>query len=233
MTEVAADSTSTGAAGGSAGQAGPGGAAPGAGERGEFAVRSAREVYRGRIMALRVDEVQMPDEQVVVREVVEHLGAVAIVALDEAGQVTLIRQYRHAVGGYLLELPAGLLDVEGEPALATARRELFEEAALRAARWHTLLDLRPSPGMSDEAVRVFLARDLTEVPAEERYVGMHEETDLGAHRVPLDDAVDAALAGEIENAATVAGLLAASRLRAAGWAGLRPPDAPWPARPGH
>jgi ADP-ribose pyrophosphatase len=183
-------------------------------------------------MALRVDDLRMPDGDVAVREVIEHLGAVAVVALDEAGQVTLIRQYRHAVGEYLLELPAGLLDVPGESAPDTARRELFEEASLRAGTWHTLLDLRPSPGMSDEAVRVFLARDLTDVPAAERHVGRYEEVDLGPHRVPLDDAVAAALAGRIENGVAVAGLLAAAHARAAGWAPLRPADAPWPARPG-
>ncbi len=203
------------------------------GSSARFAVQSSREAYRGRIMALRVDEVRMPDGDVAVREVVEHLGAVAIVALDETGRVTLIRQYRHAVGGYLLELPAGLLDVPGEPAPATAARELYEEASLRAGRWHTLLDLRPTPGLSDEAVRVFLARELTEVPAGERHVARHEEVDLGAHRVPLDEAVAAAMAGEIENAAAVAGLLAAAHARDAGWAPLRPADAPWPGRPGH
>jgi 8-oxo-dGTP pyrophosphatase MutT (NUDIX family) len=198
-----------------------------------FAVESSRYVYRGRIMALRVDDVRMPDGDLAVREVVEHLGAVAVVALDDGGQVTLIRQYRHAAGQHLLELPAGLLDVPGEAAPDTARRELFEEAALRAGTWHTLVDLRPSPGFSDEAVRVFLARDLTDVPVADRHVGRHEEVDLGAHRVPLDEAVAAALAGRIENGVTVAGLLAAAHARDAGWAPLRPAGASWPARPGH
>ncbi|MEN3359260.1 MAG: 8-oxo-dGDP phosphatase [Mycobacteriales bacterium] len=198
-----------------------------------FVVQSSREEYRGRIMALRVDEVLMPDGAVAVREVIEHLGAVAVVALDDDGRVTLIRQYRHAVGEYLRELPAGLLDVPGEPAPATAARELYEEASLRAGRWHTLLDLRPTPGLSDEAVRVFLARDLREVPERERYVATHEEVDLSVQRVPLDEAVAAALAGEIENAVAVAGVLAAARARDAGWAPLRPADTPWPARPAH
>ncbi len=198
-----------------------------------FRVVESREVYRGRVIGLRVDKVQMPGGRVAVREVVEHLGAVAVVALDEADRVVLIRQYRHPVGQYLLELPAGLLDVAGEPAVDTARRELFEEAALRARTWHTLLDLRTSPGMSDEAVRVFLARDLSEVPEAERYAGQDEETDLGAHRVPLDDAVRAALVGRVENAIAVAGLLATAYARDAGWTPLRAPDVPWPARPAH
>jgi 8-oxo-dGTP pyrophosphatase MutT (NUDIX family) len=198
-----------------------------------FRVVDSREVYRGRVLGLRLDRVRMPGGRVAVREVVEHLGAVAVVALDEAGHVVLIRQYRHAAGEYLLELPAGLLDAPGEQPLETARRELFEEAALRAGTWHTLLDLRTSPGMSDEAVRVYLARDLTEVPEPERYAGHDEETDLGAHRVPLDDAVRAVLAGRVQNAIAAAGLLAAAHVSAAGWTPLRPADAPWPARPDH
>jgi 8-oxo-dGTP pyrophosphatase MutT (NUDIX family) len=203
-----------------------------AGEQEKFPVVESTEVYRGRVIGLRVDKVQMPDGRVAAREVVEHLGAVAVVALDEAGRVVLIRQYRHPTGEYLLELPAGLLDVSGEKAVDTARRELFEEAALRAGTWHTLVDLRTSPGMSDEAVRVFLARDLTEVPERERYAGREEEIDLGPHRVALDEAVRAALDGRVENSIAVAGLLAAAYVRDAGWVPLRPPDSPWPARPG-
>jgi len=202
-----------------------------AGEDERFQVVESRAVYRGRVITLRVDRVRMPDGRVAVREVVEHPGAVAVVALDEADRVVLIRQYRHPTRGYLLELPAGLLDVSGEPAADTARRELFEEAALRAATWHTLIDLRTSPGMSDEAVRVFLARDLAEVPEPERYAGRDEETDLGPHRVPLDEAVRAALDGRVENSIAIAGLLAAAYVRDGGWARLRPADAPWPARP--
>ena len=198
-----------------------------------WAVLSSRQEYRGRVIGVRVDEVRMPGDRTAVREVIEHPGAVGIVALDEVGQVVLIRQYRHASGGYYIELPAGLLDVAGEPALVAAGRELAEEAALRAQTWHTLVDVRPSPGMSDEAVRVFLARDLTPVPEGERYVGFDEETDLDVHRVPLDDAVRAVLAGEIENGVAIAGLLAAAQARDAGWAPLRPASVPWPARSGH
>jgi 8-oxo-dGDP phosphatase len=197
----------------------------------EWAVVSSRRVYQGRVMSLRVDEVRMPGGEVVVREVVEHPGAVAVLALDADERVVLIRQYRHPVGGYLIELPAGLLDVPGEPAATAAARELYEEAALRATTWHTLVDLRTSPGMSNEAARVFLARDLTRVPDAERHVGTEEETDLGVHWLPLDEAVRAALAGKIHNSITVAGLLAAAQARDLAWHPLRPADAPWPARP--
>ena len=196
----------------------------------DFSVESSRSVYKGRIMGLRVDEVRMPGGGTATREVVEHVGAVGVVALDPEGRVVLIRQYRHPVGEWVIELPAGLLDVPGEAALQSAARELFEEAGLRAERWHTLVDLRPSPGLSEEALRVYLARDLTEVSEEDRHVGTQEETDLGVHRMPLDAAVAAIFTGAIENSTTVAGLLAAAYARDREWAPLRPADAPWPAR---
>ena len=197
-----------------------------------YPVRSSRRPYRGRIMSLRVDEVEMPSGRVATREVIEHLGAVAVVALDEADQVVAIRQYRHAIGAELVELPAGLLDVPGESAALTAARELFEEAGLRAATWHTLADLRTSPGLSDEAVRIFLARDLTELPPAERHVGEDEEAEIVVFRMDLGAAADAVLTGAVENGIMATGVLAAARARDGGWAALRPADAPWPARPG-
>lgn len=197
-----------------------------------YQVLSSREIYQGRIFRMRSDDLGMPDGTSAVREVVEALGAVAIVALDDEGRVTLIRQYRHPVGDYLWEVPAGLLDVVGEPALQTAQRELHEEAHLRASTWHVMLDLYPTPGMTDEAVRVYLARDLRPVPEAERHQARFEESDLTIERVDLDEAVARSLAGTIHNGATVAGLLAASHSRQRGWTGLRPPDSPWAARPG-
>ena len=199
----------------------------------DFSVASSETVYSGRIMALRVDEVRMPGGDTATRQVVEHPGAVAVLALDSADRVVLIRQYRHPVRAWLVELPAGLLDVPGEPPLRSAARELHEEAGLAAARWHTLVDLRPSPGLSNEAIRVYLARDLTDVADADRHVGTEEETDLGVHRMPLDAAVAAVLAGDIENSAAVAGLLAAAYARDHDWAPLRPADAPWAADPTH
>jgi ADP-ribose pyrophosphatase len=196
-----------------------------------YEVTSSREIYRGRVLALRADHVRMPGGGQAVREVVENLGAVAVVALDEQDRVVLIRQYRHPVGRPLWELPAGLLDVAGEPAVQTARRELFEEAHLAAAHWDVLLDLNPSPGFTDEAVRVFLARELA-APDSERYAAEHEEADMLVERFALDAAAGMALAGEITNAIAVAGVLAAARARQAGWRGLRPVDVPWPDRPG-
>jgi 8-oxo-dGTP pyrophosphatase MutT (NUDIX family) len=197
----------------------------------QYAVLASTHRFEGRVVSLRTDEVRMSDGSIATREVVEHPGAVGVVALDPDDQVVLVNQYRHPIRRYLDELPAGLLDVAGEPALEAARRELSEEAGVAAAEWHVLVDLYTSPGMTDEAIRVFIARGLSDVA--ERFVPRHEEITLTVSRIPLDEAVRRALAGEITNAAAVAGLCAAALARANGWRGLRPADAPWPARPGH
>lgn len=194
----------------------------------EFAVSASDTVYVGRVLALRRDHVVMPDGQAAMREVLEHPGAVAILALDDDGSVVMVDQYRHPVCRRLRELPAGLLDAAGEDPLTTAQRELVEEAGCAAREWSVLVDVVPSPGFSDESVRVFLARGLIEVgrPAEQD----DEEADLDVVRLSLDEAVRQALAGEIVNSATVAGLLAAHAVRT-GAAEPRPVDAPWRDRP--
>ncbi|MEH1098404.1 NUDIX hydrolase [Micromonospora sp. CPCC 205561] len=193
-----------------------------------YEVRSRTERYRGRIFQVVSEEVTMPGGGTGVRDLVRHVGAVAVVALDAAGQVVLIRQYRHPVGRHLWELPAGLTDVTGEDLAAAALRELAEEVDLTAGRIDVLVDLHSSPGFTNELVRVFLARDLAEVPAERRHERHFEEADLQVARVDLDEAVRMVLAGEITNASCVAGLLAAARARDTGWSGLRPADAPLP-----
>jgi ADP-ribose pyrophosphatase len=194
----------------------------------EFAVSDSETVYVGRVLAVRLDQVVMPGGRLAQREIVEHPGAVAIVPLHDDASVVMIDQYRHAVGRRLRELPAGLLDTPGEDPVATARRELVEEVGCTAQDWSVLVDVVSSPGFSDEAVRVFLARGLTEIgrPAG----GDDEEADLSVVRVPLADAVRQVLAGEIVNASTVAGLLAAQAVLA-GTAQPRPVDASWPDRP--
>ncbi|HEY6749395.1 MAG TPA: NUDIX hydrolase [Mycobacteriales bacterium] len=199
----------------------------------DFDTVSSRTVYSGHILTLRTDEVRMPGGEVKTREVIEQYGAVGIVALDEDDRVVLIRQYRHPVGQWLVELPAGLLDEPGEKAYRTAARELAEEAGVTAGRWDVLVDLQVSPGLTNEAVRVYLARDLAPVPDADRHVGTDEETDLGVHRVDLDDAVAAVFTGAIQNSLAVAGLLAAAYARDHDWTTLRPADADWPARPDH
>ena len=196
----------------------------------QYQVLASTRHFQGRVLTLRTDEVRMSDGRVATREIVEHPGAVAVVALDDDDQVVLVNQYRHPVHRYLDELPAGLLDVAGEPAVLAAQRELKEETGLAAAHWYVLVDLFTSPGMTDEAIRIFLARGLSEAPGE-RFVPEHEELTLTVSRVPLDDAVGQALRGELTNAAAVAGVCAAATARAAGWPALRPADAPWSGRP--
>ncbi|QLQ35315.1 NUDIX domain-containing protein [Micromonospora robiginosa] len=193
-----------------------------------YEVTTRRDVWSGRIFSVVSDDVTMPGGGTATRDYVRHVGAVAVVALDDAGQVVLIRQYRHPVGRHLWELPAGLMDVSGEDLAAAAARELAEEADLTAGRVDVLVDLHSSPGFSDEVVRVFLARGLAEVPAGERHERSDEEADLQVVRVDLDEAVRMVLAGEITNASCVAGLLAAARARETGFAELRRPEAPLP-----
>lgn len=197
----------------------------------DYEVVSSDAVFDGRVISLRTDMVRMPDGAVSQRDVVAHPGATAVVALDDSDAVLLVRQYRHPTGEHLWELPAGLLDVAGEPAWDSAQRELAEEGHVRAQRWTTLVDIRTSPGMTDEAVRVYLARSLSEIPHEQRHAAEHEEVEMQREWVPLEEAADRALAGQLHNGICVAGLLAAVRARSRGFAGLRPADAPWPARP--
>jgi 8-oxo-dGTP pyrophosphatase MutT (NUDIX family) len=203
----------------------------------EFAVSCSDTLYVGRILALRLDHVVMPGGRTAGREVVEHSGSVVILPLHDDASVVMIDQYRHPLGRRIRELPAGLLDAPGEDAVTTARRELVEEVGYFARDWSVLIDLVASPGFSDEAVRVFLARGLTEVGRP--IGGDDEESDLHVVRLPLAEAVRQVLAGEIVNAATVAGLLAAHAVLAGpglgpaliGPAEPRPVDAPWPDRP--
>ncbi|MDT7601174.1 MAG: 8-oxo-dGDP phosphatase [Pseudonocardiales bacterium] len=198
------------------------------GARHTFPVRETRLIYRGRVMALRADEVEMPGGRVATREIVEHPGAVAIAAVDEQGRIAVIDQYRHAVRRRLRELPAGLLDHAGENPVDAAARELTEEAGLTATEWSVLVDLDTSPGFSDESVRVFLATGLAAVARPD--LGDDEESELQVGWLPLADAVRAVLAGEIVNAVSAAGILAVQAVRS-GLARPRPVDAPWPDRP--
>ena len=192
-------------------------------------ILDSRSQFEGRIWSIRSDTVDF-DGQLVVRDVLLHLGAVAVIALDEADRILLIRQYRHPVAMSLFEPPAGLLDVPGEPPWQTAARELAEEAGYRAHTWHTLVDMLNSPGGSSEAIRVYLARDLQPLPGGRAHTGEAEEGHLPRAWVPLDEAVRLVLAGTIQSPSAVCGILAAARSRDEAWGSLRPADAPWSSR---
>jgi ADP-ribose pyrophosphatase len=191
----------------------------------EWPVVASAEMFRGRLVTVRTDKVRMPDNHQAEREVVLHPGAVAVLALDDAGQALMIRQYRHPVGRLLWEIPAGLRDVAGEPLLATAQRELLEEAGYRARDWRVLADYYSSPGFTTERLRIFLALDLELVPPAERdFVPEDEETQLVLAWLPLDEAVGKVLAGDLHNGAAVIGILAGYAARSQGYDRLRPAD---------
>lgn len=197
-----------------------------------FEVVDSERLFEGAVIAVRRDIITMPDGSTAEREIVDHPGAVIVLAIDDDDRIVMINQYRPALRIRLDELPAGLLDVDGESALIAAKRELAEEATVQAQRWNVLLDLHTSPGFSDEAVRIFLARGLSDAERPDGFVVEHEELDMPISRVPLDEALARVQAGAITNASAASGILAAAVSRANGWTGLRPADAPWPARPG-
>ncbi len=179
-------------------------------------------LHHGRVFDVVADRVDLGGAGPVLREFTAHPGAVAVVALDDEDRVLLQSQYRHPVGRELGEPPAGLLDVPGEPEVEAARRELAEEADLVAARWWRLVSFFTSPGGSDERITVFLARDLSPVPAESRFVREDEEASMVPVWVPLDEAVAGVLDGSLHSPTAVTGILAAAAARACGWATLEP-----------
>lgn len=178
------------------------------------------------ILALRRDTVEMPTGNHAVREVVEHFGAVAVVAFD-GEKIALIRQFRQSASRHMVELPAGILDMAGEEALSCARRELKEEAGLAAESWSLLVDMLTSPGFCDEAVRIYLAQGLNAV---ERPVGVDEEADLSLEWVELDEAVAMVMRGEVNNSIAIAGILSAYQVLRGG-APARSTDTPYDLRP--
>ena len=189
---------------------------------------STEVVFTGHVWDVVREQVQLPDGGTVVRDVQRHPGAVTILALDDDENVLFVRQYRHPVRRELWELPAGLLDVDGEPPLQAAQRELAEEADLIADDWAVVVDWFNPPGGSSEGNRIYLARGLSAVPADQRHAREDEEKDLVPVRVPLEQAVQAVLAGRLANPGSVIGVLALQAARAGGWSSLRPADTPWP-----
>lgn len=168
------------------------------------------EIYEGRIVHLRVERAALPNGTHVDLEMVRHKGAAAVAAIDDQARVVLIRQYRHAAGGFIWELPAGVLKSEDEPPAACAVRELREEVGLRAREWTPLGSVLTTPGFCDERIHLFLARGLDDVG----HARDDDEVIEEARAVPVDDALAMIRRGEIVDAKTVAGLyLAADALR--------------------
>ncbi|PWI41793.1 NUDIX hydrolase [Streptomyces sp. ICBB 8177] len=197
----------------------------------QWPVTGTSTPFTGNVTGVRTDEVTMPDGGTVRRDYQTHPGSVAVVALDDAARVLVLRQYRHPVRHLLWEVPAGLLDVPGEHPLRAAQRELFEEAHVEASDWRVLADIYSTPGGSDEAIRIFLARGVTEATGE-RYEASEEEAQFEHARVPLEELVRGVLQGELHNACLAVGVLALNAVLAGdGVESLRPADAPWPARP--
>jgi ADP-ribose pyrophosphatase len=171
-------------------------------------VAATRRRYDGGFIAVREDTVRSPDGDEFDRAVVEHKGAVGVVALDADDRVLLLRQYRHAAGQRLLELPAGILDVDDEPALDAVARELTEETDVVAREWSRLVDMWSSPGMADEHWQVYVARDLRAAAEGSVPERVHEEAYMQVVWVPLAEAVRAVLDRRIGDAMTIAGVLA-------------------------
>lgn len=161
-------------------------------------VHATEDVWRGPApFAVRLDEISRPDEpERFSRLVVEHPGAVVVLAVDDRGRALVLKQYRHAAAHRFVELPAGLLDQPGEDPLDAARRELLEEAGLEADRWQHLTTVHNSPGFTSERIALFLASDLR--PADRGdFVAEHEEADMTLHWVPLEDLLAAILDGRV------------------------------------
>jgi ADP-ribose pyrophosphatase len=160
----------------------------------------AQQIYKGRIVDLRLEQVELPNGLKVELEVVHHPGAAAVVAVDAQGEVTLLRQYRHAVGGFIWEIPAGTL-AAGEAPDACARRELREETGLTAAAWTALGSIVTTPGFCDERIHLFLARELSN-----GHPTLDHDEVLTVTRMPLQRALEMVRTGELEDAKSIAGL---------------------------
>ncbi|QCB28388.1 NUDIX domain-containing protein [Corynebacterium endometrii] len=185
-----------------------------------FEVTDSDLILDAPIIAVRRDTVRMPGGSLAHREVVEHFGAVAVAAVDSEGRIAMVKQWRQSVKRRLWELPAGLLDIKDEDPLECAKRELQEEAGLSAKSWMGLADLVTSPGFCEEAVRVYLATDLSAVerpsPADD------EEADLSMDWVDLEEAAARVVRGEINNSIAVSGILAARAVLRDGLEGFSP-----------
>ena len=166
-------------------------------------IEKLKTVFRGRVITVNVETVRLPNDHVTDLEIIHHPGGAAVVAVDTRRRVCLVRQYRHAAGGWIWELPAGKLEPD-EPPLVTAQRELVEEAGTEASDWDSLGIYVSSPGVFTEIVHLFLARGLRAVTM------AHEAGELiEVHWVPMSEACRRALGGELNDGKTALGLLRA------------------------
>lgn len=185
-------------------------------------------VFSGMAWDVRHDVFELNEEKVE-RDYIVHPGAVAIIALNDSGELLLIEQYRHAQGKIMWEAPAGLMDVANEDPLETAKRELYEETGYLAKTWNVLLDLANTPGGSTEQIRIYFAQDLSLHP-EGRPSGSAEELDMPVHWISIQDVLESIRRGAVTNPQLVAGTHAALIAMAEPDMALRSDDAPWYAR---
>jgi ADP-ribose pyrophosphatase len=167
-------------------------------------IEKVTPVFTGRVMQLNIEQVRLPNDHVATLEIIHHPGGAAVVALDATNRVCLVRQYRHAAGGYIWEFPAGKIDNK-EPPLETAQRELEEEAGRRASEWRSLGEYLSSPGFLTEVVYLFLATGLNEVPHR-----LEAGEVLESHWLPFEQVMQMAHAGELRDGKSLAALLRAS-----------------------
>lgn len=191
-------------------------------------VTQRETVFTGKVWNV-VRETFTYNEQPIIREFVDHTGAVAVLAMDERERVLVIRQYRHPVRHRDWEIPAGLLDISGEPPYEAAVRELAEEADIEAEDWSVLAEFYTSPGGSNEAIRIYLARGIR--PTATPFARTDEEADIEVRWVPLDELVEDVLARRLQNPSLMVGVLAARASRDEGWTTLGPRDLPWSRNP--
>jgi ADP-ribose pyrophosphatase len=193
-----------------------------------YPVTERKTVFDGLVWDVRRDVFELNSESLT-RDYIVHPGAVAIIALNESGELLLIEQYRHAQGKIMWEAPAGLMDLANEDPLETAKRELYEETGYLAKTWNVLLDLANTPGGSTEQIRIYFAQDLSLHP-DGRPTGDAEELDMPVHWIPIPDVLESIRRGAVTNPQLVAGTHAALIAMAEPDLALRSADAPWHAR---
>ena len=169
---------------------------------------SSEKVFDGALLHIEHWQVELPDGRTALREIARHIGAVAVIPVDKDGNVTMVYQYRPALGRVTIEIPAGKLDSADEDPLEAAQRELREETGLTASKWTRLGAIVPSPGYLTERIHLFLAEDMTQGDTDP-----DDDEFLNVERIPLSDLIERVMRGEIEDAKTQSGILMAARVR--------------------